>query len=82
MNVDRELLEEMLAAMKEAHSLPAKYYGSTLGDRVRALLETDSREEPQPIGTLHRDCDERIVFESSGEIHIKDGMQVFAEPDL
>lgn len=35
----RELLEEMLAAMKETHSLPAKYYGSTLGDRVRALLD-------------------------------------------
>ncbi|MGX0957442.1 hypothetical protein AB7M18_003570 [Pseudomonas viridiflava] len=29
------------------------------------------------IGNLHRDCDERIVFESSGEIHIKDGMPVY-----
>jgi len=29
------------------------------------------------IGNLHRDCDERIVFESSGELHIKDGMPVY-----
>lgn len=78
LSVERELLEEMLAAMKETHSLPAKYYGSTLGDRVRAILE--SQTEPLSIGTLHRDCDERIVFESSGEINIKDGMQVYAMP--
>ena len=81
LSVDRELLEEMLAAMKETYSLPAKYYGSTLGDRVRAILESQNEQaEPLAIGTLHRDCDERIVFESSGEIHIKDGMQVYAAP--
>lgn len=76
--VTRELLEEMLSAMKETHSLPAKFYGSTLGDRVRAILE--NQDGPPPIGTLHRDCDERIVFDSVGKIHIKDGMQVYAEP--
>ena len=80
LSVDRQLLEEMLAAMKETHSLPAKYYGSTLGDRVRAILESHSEQaDPSAIGTLRRDCDERIVFESSGEIHIKDGIQVYAE---
>lgn len=80
LSVERELLEEMLEAMKETHSLPAKYYGSTLGDRVRAILESHSEQaDPSAIGTLRRDCDERIVFESSGEIHIKDGMQVYAE---
>lgn len=79
--VSRELLEEMLAAMKETHSLPAKFYGSTLGDRVRAILQSQNdQSDPLPIGTLHRDCDERIVFESLGEIHIKDGMYVYAEP--
>ena len=31
LSVERELLEEMLAAMKETHSLPVKFYGSTLG---------------------------------------------------
>lgn len=81
LSVERELLEEMLAAMKETHSLPAKFYGSTLGDRVRVILESQNEQaEPLAIGTLHRDCDERIVFESSGEIHIKDGMQVYSEP--
>lgn len=81
LSVERELLEEMMAAMKEIHFLPAKYYGSTFGDRVRAILEIHSEQaDPKAIGTLHRDCDERIVFESSGEIHIKDGMQVYAEP--
>lgn len=81
LSVDRELLEEMLAALKETHSLPAKFYGSTLGDRVRAILQSQNEQaDPLAIGTLHRDCDERIVFESSGEIHIKDGMQVYAEP--
>lgn len=40
---------------------------------VRAMVD-----EPVAIGTLHRDCDERIVFESSGETHIKDGMPVFS----
>ncbi|MFJ7884566.1 hypothetical protein ACIQYF_13900 [Pseudomonas sp. NPDC096917] len=78
LSVERELLEELLAAMKEIHSLPAKFYGSTLGDRVREILE--SAAGPVAIGTLHRDCDERIVFESSGEIHIKDGMKVYSEP--
>ncbi|KPX44843.1 Uncharacterized protein ALO68_03889 [Pseudomonas syringae pv. helianthi] len=38
--------------------------------------------EPVVIGTLHRDCDERIVFESSGEIHIKDGMPVYDDTHL
>ena len=81
LSADRELLEEMLAAMKETHSLPANFYGSTLGDRVRVILESQNEQaEPLAIGTLHRDCDERIVFESSGEVHIKDGMQVYAEP--
>jgi hypothetical protein len=45
-------------------------------------------EAPQPpalggdlvlVGTLHRDCDERIVFESSGEFHVKDGMPVYSD---
>ena len=44
LSVERELLEEMLAAMKETHSLPAKYYGSTLGDRVRALLDDPEKD--------------------------------------
>lgn len=52
-------------------------------DVVRGNLAKLKAEQPAPvsvaIGTLHRDCDERIVFESSGEIHIKDGMPVFAE---
>lgn len=79
--VTRELLEEMLSAMKETHSLPARFYGSTLGDRVRSILESQGEPaEPLTIGTLHRDCDERIVFKSAGEVHIKDGMQVYAEP--
>lgn len=79
--VSRELLEEMLSAMKEMHSLPQKYYGSTLGDRVRNILENlNAQSSPAAIGTLHRDCDERIIFESLGEIHIKDRMQVYAEP--
>lgn len=37
-SVPRELLAEMLEAMQPIYSLPPKYYGSTLGDRVRALL--------------------------------------------
>jgi len=44
LSVERELLEEMLAALKETHSLPAKYYGSTLGDRVRALLDDPEKD--------------------------------------
>lgn len=34
------------------------------------------------VGTLHRDCDERIVFESSGEFHVKDGMPVYSDDSV
>lgn len=40
--VPRELLEELLEAMQPMYSLPAQYYGSTLGERVRALLAQPS----------------------------------------
>lgn len=75
------IAQQALARARMPASAPTRQTERPL--RPHAAPAEDARavvDEPLPIGTLHRDCDERIVFESSGEIHIKDGMEVFSHP--
>lgn len=70
---------------ERSSALMKSYYEPFTCAQVAPLLARIAALEAQQgeavaIGTLHRDCDERIVFESSGEIHIKDGMDVYARP--
>lgn len=55
-SVPRELIQEMLDAMLQIHSLPQRFYGSTLGDRVRAILAQPAEQnQDKPYGWTHDD---------------------------
>lgn len=80
-----EPTEEMVSVFSEMLEAVDDGCSSSGKDLLRKFIATIAAAPRPPalggdavvIGNLHRDCDERIVFESSGELHIKDGMPVY-----